>query len=317
MLRLCSHNAGHRRFVVVVQRRALSDSASVQSTPRIISRRAWQQHLQKHPPPKASSKPKEPEKPWPKSLQIAGYAMAAIFIPYSLAWFVASNGSARAWIHSETLDDMLRHHFGEPEAHVNYYSTTAEQQEPHYQLDGEPTFVERKQQDEIASLVERDVRVRVRIDQNNEFVETVLPGTTPARATNILQAIGRENVDNDVVVAVDFGTVVEDSEEDEQLTLDDDTTSFISNQEDPVTRATNIYSLWHYISSTAQEQQDAKPSTMSSIDVDIARLEHQVSVLESDLQDVNCTRDRDDMLEELKQSKAALRTKKWKRRLGL
>ena len=53
---------------------------------------------------------------------LLGYSLATVFIPYSVAWFLASNGSARALVHSEQLDDALRHHFGQPEdGSMSYY----------------------------------------------------------------------------------------------------------------------------------------------------------------------------------------------------
>lgn len=309
------------RLATIIQCRTLSDAAqSSSSSSRIISRRAWQEYVRKHPPrntQKAAPK-KQAEKPWPKSLQMAGYTMAAIFIPYSIAWFLASNGSARALVvhSSQIMDDLLRHHFGEQEQDVNYYQTMHEGLEPHYQLDGEASYKERCQEEEIQALNSTDVKVRVRINGGDDFVDTVVSGTTPARVQDILSAIGKESLQtsNDTVVAIDFGRVVGDANEtqDGQLTSED--TIVVSLEADTlITRETNIYSLWQYITST--KQQEEKPR-FSSSDTEIARLEHEISQLQSDLRNVHCTRDRDDMERELRQCKSALRNLKWKRRFG-
>ena len=238
--------------------------------------------------------------------------MAALFIPYSIAWFMASNGSARALVNSSKLDDLLRHHFGEEELNVVSYYDVQQGEEVQYQLDGEPSFRERLQQGEIESLNESDVKVRVRVDDQDDYVETVVAGTTLARPLDILKVIGKKDGS---VVAVDFGNVVENGatmiQGGDELMADTITSL---EQDTPVTRQTNIYSLWFYLSSLSR-QQESKPR-MSSSDVEIARLEHAIKVLQSDLNDVRCTRDRDDMVRELNESKAALRTLKWKRRLG-
>lgn len=305
MLRLVGNGIRRPQRLLVV-RRHLTETKT--TTPRIISRRAWQQHLSKNPPHKqASTSPKAEEKPWPKSLQIAGYTMAFLFIPYSMAWFVASNGSARALLHSPTLDDLLRHHFGEEEFNeLSYYDVT-QGQEAKYQLDGEPTYRERLQEEEIEALKDSSVKVRVRVDNDNDsFVETALPGATRARSHDVLGELKREGT----IVAVDFGNVIDDEMSESELTQD----VVISDQSAPVTHETNIYSLWHHQSS--QQAQDTTTTRMTSHDVEVSRLEHEIQVLQSDLNDVNCTRDRDDMVRELKEKKSALRSMKWKKRLG-
>ena len=319
MLRLLYNGGPPRRLLVVVQHRRAS---SVSASPRIISRRAWQEHLhtnKRPPPPKAAqSTTSKEEKPWPRSLQIAGCAMAAFFIPYSLAWFAASNGSARALVHSDHLDDLLRHHFGEPEQHtmLSYYDIQRGE-EPKYQLDGEPTFRERLQQMQVEALDRCQVKVRVRVDDQDDFVETTLPGSTRARADEILQLIGKQGGGS--VVALDFGYVVDDDADTTMQGQDELTADIIDNftQDHPVTKETNIYSLWHYLAPQQQHQQQQQSSRrMSSYDVEVARLEHEIQVLQRDLNDVYCTRDRDDMMRELNESKSTLRKLKWKRRLG-
>jgi hypothetical protein len=121
------------------------------------------------------------------------------------------------------------------------------------------------------------------------------------------------------VVAIDFGNVIVDNDGtlQEELMQDDEDDSSFSRNEYPVTRQTNIYSLWHYMGrfAAAQQQQDRK--RMSSSDVQVARLEHTIQTLQHDLKDVNCTRDRDDMQRELQENKTALRKLKWRKRLGL
>ena len=308
-------NGGLRRRLVVTHRRCLSTVSS--PLPRVVSRRAWEAHLQKHPRPvKTAGKPDD-EKPRPRSLQIAGYVMTAVFIPYSIAWFAASNGSFRSILSSviPNLDDTLRHYFGheehDPDRVLSYYERQ-QGEEPKYQLDGEPTFRERSQYEEVEALKRLQVKVRVRVDGNTDsLIETVLPGSMPARSEVILKVLKKEGT----TAAIDFGDVMNDSQEvevDEQSTSDPS----ITHDDFPLEHKTSVYSLWHYLSPMQQQQQESS-TRMSSHDMEISRLQHEVQQLEYDLNDVNCIRDRDDMARELKGKKSALRKLKWKRRLGL
>lgn len=327
LLHVVKHAGHSRRLLFAIHHRTLSETTTTTAAaaggaaaiPRVISRRAWQRHLQKRPPPKSSAggaSKKAEEKPWPVNLQRAGYTACAIFIPYSMAWFLASNGSARALVHSEQLDDALRHHFGQPEDGSTSYYDIRQGQEAHYQLDGELPYNERLQEALIEEMKGSPVKVRVRVDDQEDFVETVLPGATMARSKQVLQELGREEGS---VVAIDFGNVIVDNDGtlQEELMQDDEGDSSFSRNEYPVTRQTNIYSLWHYMGrfAAAQQQQDRK--RMSSSDVQVARLEHTIQTLQHDLKDVNCTRDRDDMQRELQENKTALRKLKWRKRLGL
>lgn len=314
MWQVLSHGGPWRRLVVTHHRCLSTASAPL---PRVVSRRAWEAHFHKHPRPiKTAGKPDD-DKPWPRSLQIAGYVMAAVFIPYSIAWFAASNGSFRAILSSVifNLDDTLRHHFGheehDPHRVLSYYERQ-QGEEPKYQLDGEPTFRERSQYEEVEALKRLQVKVRVRVDGDTDsLIETVLPGSIPARSEEILKVLKKEGT----TVALDFGDVMNDSQEvvvDEQLAPDPS----VTQNEFSLEHKTYMYSLWHYLSPVQHQQQESS-TRMSSHDMEVSRLQHEVQQLEYDLNDVNCIRDRDDMARELKGKKSALRKLKWKRRLGL
>jgi hypothetical protein len=312
MWRALSHGGLGRRLIVTRHR----DLSTAAQSPRIVSRRAWEAHLRQHPrPSKAARKPDE-EKPWPRSFQIAGYAMAAFFIPYSIAWLAASSGPVRAILSSviPNLDDHLRHHFGheehDPNCLLSYYERQ-QGEEPKYQLDDEPTFRERLQYEQVEALKRSQVKVRVRVDGDaDSFVETVLPGSIPARSEAILKAIGKEGT----AVALDFGNFISDSPEEEEEENDPPT----STQDDfPLERQTCMYSLWYYLSPMQHPQQQESSPRISSQDIEVSRLEHEIQQLQDDLNNVNCIRDIDDMTLELKEKKSALRNLRWKRRLGI
>jgi hypothetical protein len=149
---------------------------------------------------------------------------------------------------------------------------------------------------QVEALKCSQVKVRVRVDgDSNSLVVTVL----------------RTGLDTRKILG--HSQSYSDSPE-EELTLDPP----ISTQDDsPLERQTYKYSLWHYLSPMQQLQQEESSPRMSSYDIDVSRLEHEIQKLQDDLNDVNCIRDIDDMALELKEKKSALRNLRWKRRLGI
>ena len=87
-------------------------------------------------------------------------------------------------------------------------------------------------------------------------------------------------------------------------------------------KETQTMSKWSYLppqpSQAAQKETAANSSRRSTdVEMSIARLEYEISDLSKNLRDPLCTRDIDDMQNELRQSKRELSKLKWKRRLGL
>jgi len=69
-------------------------------------------------------------------------------------------------------------------------------------------------------------------------------------------------------------------------------------------------------SQAVQNEAAANISQPTDVEMNIGRLEYTTSELEKNLRDPMCTRDIDDMQQELRQSKRELSKLKWKRRLG-
>jgi hypothetical protein len=87
-------------------------------------------------------------------------------------------------------------------------------------------------------------------------------------------------------------------------------------------KETQTMSKWSYMppqpSQAVQKETAAKSSQRSTdVEMNIARLEYDITELSKNLRDPLCTRDMDDMQHELRQSKRELSKLKWKRRLGL
>ena len=100
----------------------MASSASSSSSKRwVTSRRIWNAYQQQSLPPKSNptssrfTKNPADEKPWPRSIQIAGYVLAGTCIPYTTLWILTSNPTLRTYTQSVVPFDHLRHHFGELE----------------------------------------------------------------------------------------------------------------------------------------------------------------------------------------------------------
>ncbi len=79
-----------RKSIVLPCNQVLSTTTG--RPPRVISRRVWEAHVRETGWTKPKiAKPKEEDKPWPRSMQIAGYVAAVTFTPYTIIWVVAAS----------------------------------------------------------------------------------------------------------------------------------------------------------------------------------------------------------------------------------
>lgn len=308
--------------MVVAWRRSASCRAMMSSTTegpfqqRIVSRRAWEAYKREHPTkPKENAYSKKKEKPasWPRNVQIAGYVAAALGIPYSITWFVASNKGVREHFveYVPDLEDRLRQHFGSPESDEVSYVDSKEGQVPHQVLADEWPYQVRAQQVEIEKLDESPAPVRITLIQDGHPIVTSsskeVPGSIKARPDVLVELAGEQVTDKENLnVAVDFEDLSNQKEEETMLCTDETPVSFSKPASPQV-----LHSFWYYQPPPPQESS----ARMSPEEVEISRLEYEIKQLEADLKDINCTRDVDVMERELKEAKSALRKIVWKRRL--
>lgn len=304
--------------------------------PRIVSRRAWEAYRKEHPGPKTatSSKKKADEAPWPRNFQIAGFVLGSLGIPYSIAWYLSTDKEMRDMLGlPESVLEALRQHFGSPEENTSYFDVKAGE-EPHYQFEDEPVYNERLQQRNIEALQDLPSPVRISLihPQDRSIVtsqEQVIQGSAPARPESLLQMVMGESSSPDqrqtknVAVAVDFADLEEEStfgeqkpqqqqQEEGTLSMGESSSSFV------IPSISTIYSTWYYQRpQDQQQQQQQSEQRMSQDQVHESKLKWQIETLEKDLKDPNCTRDMDDMQQELKELRAELRKLTWKRRLRL
>ncbi|CAJ1961659.1 unnamed protein product [Cylindrotheca closterium] len=311
-----------------------SSSTTSSSSRLVVSRRAWQAHTKTLPSRPKATKKKADEKPWPREYQLAGYAAAAIFIPYSLLWFALSNPTAREQMEeiAPGLVDSprMRKHFGELEWDVQAYGDKDEGIIPaFYHYPGESGYRERQKEATVQERNKAQVEANLYLqsDETSSVETKKVAASTLANPECLKQAFGVANDYSEAKVALEFPSDDEDdggsaeSTSGGELSLSDQlSTDFV--EEDPTLRLRqehHTFSSWHYIPTLSAEEKkaQAQSQSMSDLDVDIARLEYTIGEVERDMKDPNCTKDRDTMDEDRSKARSELRKLKWRRRLGI
>lgn len=330
-----------RRYFLLVQR--LSSTASVGEATAgsrplpllLVPRRALLLYKEQMKPSMKhgeKSKPSTEEQPWPRKLVYAAYAAVAIFLPYSTAWFLSTNARIRSIIFKDdqfALLDRMRQHFGvedwesisEPEAVLNVAKI------PHKFAD-EPAARIRQQQAWIDELNQSVVTVRLfpqALDGNAinaitgdppiTFRVARLRAGTLARHEDLAEALKQEDIRPPV--AVDFPDDVESNEEMSNsidVVLNESALRYSTKRETTLP-SLSIYSLWHYQAPVATVQTNVKANMtkMSDTDMELSRLDHEISVMQNELDHAASShRPIDDIRDELRQLQSAKRRLQWK-----
>jgi hypothetical protein len=287
--------------------------STVAAPPRrlVVSRRAWRAYEETL-PKQAKKKVEKPEdKPWPRNMLLAGYAVASIFIPYATVWLITASPSLRESFQGVLPLDRLRKHFGEEEWDAQSYVEREERSEGHYQFPSEAPFLERQQQSRIETFNDGKVTANLYIlgDDESQAQVKEVPASTRGNREALFELLGTTEAKN---VAVDF---VDSSDSDESSSTVFGNTLSYPEAADPVLpllTTIHTYSSWHHVPS----QQAPQQTSHLNADLEVPRLEFTIDELEKNLKDPSCTRDIDDMMTELNQAKGDLRRLKWKRRLG-
>lgn len=312
---------------IVRQHSTAAAAAPKQQHPVVVSRRAWKEWRLKNPKSKSSNDgggaKKQEDKPWPRSVQIAGYASMIIGVPYSAGWYLSSNRELREAVGMpDAAVEVLRQHFGDPEVQSWHEYLEGDESSVRYKLEDEEPFQVRNQQSIIRALDEEDTVVTMQIPRDGvTMTETkTFSGATPANAKVLL------GIDSNINVALDFEDLP--SSKNEESSWDD--TSLSSSLETFSSSSSNaskqqVYSSWYYQAPPpAEQQQGAAAPKASNTEIEIAKLEYQIEKLQHQIRDITSTMSMDDakvLLDEIQpklaKAKSRLSNLKWSRRLGM
>jgi len=307
-------------------------------TSSIISRRAFLKLSSKYPhlltlKPKQSSRnnSKTDESPWPKKLQIVGYAAVVAAIPYSLSVIVAESARVRSTLEEsggdlgQSIVKWVRWYWGHEEE-VPYFESIMEIDtsnnassagEDRLQLRGEDSPTVRSTQTDIKNTADSNIKFRLTSVGGLESTACA-PGGTLLSDPKIFG----EDMSKRLIISFD-----EHEEQEETSMVEQDASSRFGKNESEnqinsgvdLKRLTTIWSSWNHFPSdflTPTAPSTSGGTAKDSMKVRIDELAYNISELQKSLQDPSCTRDRDDMKVELKEMQSEVRRMKRMRRIG-
>lgn len=211
-----------------------SASQSANNNRRVVSRRAWLEIKEsrgiKRKPPDPSKRPlSADEKPWPRNLQIAGYAASAVAVPYIILWTITSNPTLREWFGPYMPLEKLRIYFGTLEWDAQSYTDQMEDAKKklkegkapdsvdesligYYQFPEEEPFHVREQQKAIETLNESDLVVTMSASSSSSLqIEDVVTKSVAAKTianeknlSELFYSSSASTQSDNTAVAVDF-----------------------------------------------------------------------------------------------------------------
>ena len=323
------------RPTILLHIRRLSSAPT--APPQIVSRRLLLQQRSKETTNAksssssgSSSSKKVDEKPWPRSVQIAGYSALAASIPLTICTLVTEFKSLRAWLEGERPHDPNDRRIGKQLVQaVRTYWTT------HGRFDNEESEEEKRSILEMAKNVDRQIPVQVYV-WDQPIMTISLRGDVPVS----LSSVGLENSNSDELISAASRTFAIEFPEDEEVnetSLSDgfgqermvfsgdskEEGNYMKDMNEPVTpytaygrkirEMTQTFSSWHYFEEDTADNSKSSINKMSPEEIRKSELEWREAHLQMQLIDPYCTRDIDEMQQELAQVRSELRKlNRWK-----
>lgn len=298
--------------------------------PRIIMRQPRDKAKIKIGKAKAKSeRPKEKETPWPKSVQIAGYAALAVTVPASMLTIVAEQPYVRDVMlgdrpHDETWAKVV----------VDFVRRYWSQDAGLFEGETERSVAEER---ELCKLMDCEVPLSVVglvEDRNVGNVVHYFPATLVATAQSIWGQIYPDDKVSQMEgrFAVEFQDIVDKEEISQIVESHSDFDEFVgvdsSDDDDDIKlfRISQGSSGWQYIAPTLEPSMnsvktspiESKNNGMSSKEVRISELKYNEAQLQMQMIDPYCTREIDEMEKELAKIRQELRSLKgrWRKWFG-
>lgn len=308
----------------------------------IYSRRAFRNEYQGKASPREvylskqsnkGSRDKSEEKPWPKSVRIAGYTMVVLGIPYSILTLISESPSLQDFLQEYSygrtlMEKIIRPYWG----HVDAYPYVDDDEDAGISLYNEPSAIVRKAQDEIHSLCDDQADYNVEIlhteAKNDTSYSSIqrkdlnLSGSTLVSPLNVARKLNLTTNDDEItVLALEFLDTQNDSD---SLVMDKDEIQMVPANnnigEHYLRNITSTWSTWHYFNKNPGNNENSSnthtATNTAAMDTrpvydesEMARLEleHNLQLLQTEYNDPNSTRDRDDLIQDIEKYKKELR----------
>jgi len=206
---------------------AASSASKQHQQPLVISRRSWLEFKEsrgikkKKPEPSKHAKTDD-EKPWPKSVQIAGYVAGVVAVPCIILWTITSNPTLREFFGPYIPLEKLRPFYGKLEWDAQNFSEEMEraknkeksqddesQLNPYYQFPEELPVKTRREQELVEAMNESDINVTLSLQSSSsasEVVTKTIAAKTVANPKSLLEYFPSASISmgGNATVAVDF-----------------------------------------------------------------------------------------------------------------
>lgn len=317
-------------------------AAATKAIPLIVSRRALQRLSNKYPQHLKEtinqSKPKKDDTAWPVSMQRAGYAAVAFAIPYSICVTIAESPRLRDRLEGDPGPDdhdpigrkvvnFVRWYWGHEDM-IPYSEYVETKDHKEISLDSDISTMDRLGQASIQHRVHDEVQIRVETDGDGEERFGTIPGSVPASdISQIWSSIGSSNGSKElepkqVYVTFEDGnnnTSSDENESNDELQLSTGEGDFTSPAQD-ISRLTTIWSAWNHFANAAGGAENSQAATtynsMDADEIHIEELQYAIQNLQKDLRDPYCSRDRDEMEQDIAKLKREVGASKRERRMG-
>jgi hypothetical protein len=302
--------------------------------PIIASRRALERLSSKYPNHLLQiikEKPKQDDTSWPIYMKRAGYAAIGLAIPYSLSVIISESPRLREMLEGDpgTTDssfsmgrkivEFVRWYWGRQDD-IPYSEYVHNQHHNELSLPvGDVSFVKRREQQMIQDRLSSEVVTCVETNDNNDDQSTacraVKGNVRVSDAPNIFQASGSQESLCVTFPEDDSQETIPSHELDifsRSVNTDQETSQDVIKTTSDIANLTTIWSAWyHFPNSSPLSEESNKSGSLNqtgSISTNktkqnqidnyqpyIDELSHEIEIIQADLRDPQCSKDRDEM----------------------
>jgi hypothetical protein len=328
-------------------------SAIGKGIPIIASRRALERLSSKYPHHLSQiikEKPKKDDTPWPVYMKRAGYTAISLAVPYTLSVIISESPRLRDYLEGEPGTDnsfsfgrkiveFVRWYWGRQDD-IPYSEYVHNQHHSELSLPiGDLSFMKRREQQMIQDRLSSEVVICVKT--NNDQSATCQPvqgRLNVSDAPSVFQISNLMSNGSPTSLSVTFQDD-DDNKENVQLNALDTFSPSINGDEEPapavmktasdVANLTTIWSAWYHfpkssqsskVSNTSGSLNETRSISTNKRQIDnyqpfIDELSREIELLQADLRDPQCIKDRDEMESRIMVLKKEIQSLRRERRL--
>lgn len=279
---------------------------------------------------------KKDDAEWPSYMRKAGYTAIAIALPYFTIAYISEAPRLRETLQDNENTESLGNKIVEfvrwwhgKQDDMPYADFLENKDHQELSLEYDVSTLERKEQEMIQERLDAPVTVHVETEAIGDEKTQSLDGMSTADVQQVVQTLGFGNDESSKHVYITFE---DEDEENSHEIIKDSEFEDIYVKNDPLSRIsklTSIWSAWYTFSNAPTEASNSSvssPTTSISASTSnrtkfdsyqplIDDLNHRIEMLQKELKDPYCIRDRDEMQHEMKEMKKEVTSLKRERRV--